>query len=640
MSGAQVYKEVYNKFVDELGHEEANKKASEGAVEAVKLNTAINTVLNFTPVATMFKSSRYLKQAEKLGINRLAGEADDAFVARLKKMKDVTPPGSLMDNTLVKLGVESQQEGLEELVNLFSEEEGRIAGGIKEKGDKSRLGRFFDSALTEEGALSYILGAVGGVTQTGAMESIPMYRDAKLDESGQPIVENGKIQKEWVSASGRQKRERNRNYTQYVTDLTEDMEAIIGYQQDLREAVQKGDAKKIEETKQKMFNITAYNAITNGSAKELIQTFTDIYQLSEAEAKEMGLGEDYKEIAEAKVKQLERLDDKYTEIMTKYNYGDEEALQLGNNVFRIAVAIDSIEEMQRDLNKELNKQEFNLTDVDSYFDARIEYQAAEKALEQKQAELEEIDKLRKSRGGKKSLLKKHGVKTIEEAYQKVEAESERLYKKKEKFEKIYEDAYNDYKNLEENKGKSQEDVDEGFHESFNKNHAAAQSIIQLRANNAMLDEEKLSLNDSYKKITSAEGRKNFVKTAKEELNKIVQKQEEAAKKEENKKKKETNAEARKNSNTKNKKKKTAETKKPTKKKPTTDIQTRINEVVSNIVGSDELFNFEESESNPGTWKNGEFTPDNMGEQIFNAINKTVFQGERTHRNTTETRRSI
>ena len=51
------------------------------------------------------------------------------------------------------------------------------------------------------------------------------------------------------------------------------------------------------------------------------------------------------------------------------------------------------------------------------------------------------------------------------------------------------------------------------------------------------------------------------------------------------------------------------------------IQKRVQDTISKIFGSDELFNFDENQE--GTKVRGEFIPKNLGEQLFNAINKTL-----------------
>ena len=52
------------------------------------------------------------------------------------------------------------------------------------------------------------------------------------------------------------------------------------------------------------------------------------------------------------------------------------------------------------------------------------------------------------------------------------------------------------------------------------------------------------------------------------------------------------------------------------------IEQRIDSTISEVFGSESLFDFSENQEGSRT-KNGEFIPDNLGEQLFNAINKTI-----------------
>ena len=54
---------------------------------------------------------------------------------------------------------------------------------------------------------------------------------------------------------------------------------------------------------------------------------------------------------------------------------------------------------------------------------------------------------------------------------------------------------------------------------------------------------------------------------------------------------------------------------------TTSIQKRINDTISKIFGSEALFDFNENQ--PGKVVRGQFIPDNLGDQMFEAMNKTL-----------------
>jgi hypothetical protein len=58
-----------------------------------------------------------------------------------------------------------------------------------------------------------------------------------------------------------------------------------------------------------------------------------------------------------------------------------------------------------------------------------------------------------------------------------------------------------------------------------------------------------------------------------------------------------------------------------KKADKAEIEKRVESTISKVVGSTDLFNFDENQ--PGKKVRNEFIPDNLGEQIFNAVNKTI-----------------
>lgn len=70
--------------------------------------------------------------------------------------------------------------------------------------------------------------------------------------------------------------------------------------------------------------------------------------------------------------------------------------------------------------------------------------------------------------------------------------------------------------------------------------------------------------------------------------------------------------------------KQSQVKKPAKKVPATsisNIEKRINNTISKVFGSESLFNFDTNQ--PGKVVKGEFIPDNLGSQMFEAMNKTI-----------------
>ena len=170
MSGARIYDETYRDALSrDLTPDQANVIASKAASTTVLYNTVLNTILNITSVAPMF--ARNLSKTAKLKNAIREKEGTVAYRARLKEIAD-DPLNGFRPNTKEVLLREALQEGLEEQVNLASEVEGRLSGGLiteEEAGGKDMMQRFLKSSLTEEGALNFMLGAIGGVGQTGGI---------------------------------------------------------------------------------------------------------------------------------------------------------------------------------------------------------------------------------------------------------------------------------------------------------------------------------------------------------------------------------------------------------------------------------------------------------------------------------------
>ena len=182
MSGSTVFQEVYqnekqkqlDKGLDELNADKvARQRAADAAVHTVKLNTKVNTLLNITPVAGFFKSAKVVRLANKLGLNRNPGESSLKYLNRIKELSKKAAPGKAAIYGM--LGLEMIQESAEELVNVWAEKEGKIAGGLEEAIGTS-IDRFFEAATTEEGRLSMALGALGGLGQTGGMKLLPFHK--------------------------------------------------------------------------------------------------------------------------------------------------------------------------------------------------------------------------------------------------------------------------------------------------------------------------------------------------------------------------------------------------------------------------------------------------------------------------------
>lgn len=322
MSGADVYQRVLAESANPesrfYGNPEAAKQAAaDAAAHTVRLNTIINTGLNLTSISPLFKTMGNLTSSAKLGLNRLRGESLQAFESRIDDLvaQGITP-ASLRKALLLEAG----QEGGEEVVNLFAENEGLIRGGVKKPTSYSALKRFMDVAFTEEGALNALLGAVGGVGQHAGMELIP-YRNY-TDEQGNTIRVNNRTLHDL---------QQNNALVEQAATLKDNIEAIRVSQQALNDAIAKGDKNGIQQARQDLFNVALHKSITEGVGEEFTEDLKQIAQTDNAQVGEDGMTEamrkgyadsiqdnEYKQTAHQKINDIGTLTKEYQALRQRF----------------------------------------------------------------------------------------------------------------------------------------------------------------------------------------------------------------------------------------------------------------------------------------------------------------------------------
>ena len=255
MSGAEIYKEVYNDATKRgLSDSDANKLASKAASKTVRMNTLVNTALNLTSVAPLFNKN--ILKSSRLKLERLKGESVPAYKARIAAIAD-DPLNGFKPNTKQALIREVLQEGLEEQVNLAAEVEGRLEGKLiteEQAGGKNVLDRFLKSSLSEEGALNFMLGAIGGAGQTGGIAlATRAGQEAQLDQ----------ISQERVKA---------------ISDIQDTLGKIENTQIELQTEASKPtpDLQKVSELKDNLFDHNTTYHFKKGSEDALIGTMEQV----------------------------------------------------------------------------------------------------------------------------------------------------------------------------------------------------------------------------------------------------------------------------------------------------------------------------------------------------------------------------
>lgn len=327
MSGADVYKEVYNDFLNKTGDAEfANQKASEAASTTVALNTGINTLLNVYSVAPIFKNANNIRYTKSLGLNQIAGETSEQYLKRLSSLPAEYAPS--LKRTLGKYALEAPMESMEEVVNVFSERRGLEGRGILDS--ENFVNDFIDAAMSDEGILSASLGAVGGIGNIAAVDNMPSFKkaDNKLGFTLGPSVRQQEIA------------QKKKQYAGAVLSLKEDLTDYFNQTEELKKAAESGDIKKTEEAKEKLFNISARRSIVEGVGDNLISTLEEVKNVDNTEASmgpdgktdamRQGLATNlsdnkYKETADEKIKEIKTLQTEFNNFFTKYNSKDIEA---------------------------------------------------------------------------------------------------------------------------------------------------------------------------------------------------------------------------------------------------------------------------------------------------------------------------
>jgi hypothetical protein len=366
MSGARVYKDVYNEVLTK-GHDygdgikvpvdenEAVRIASQAASETVRLNTVLNTGLNLTSIAPLFKSFGHLDDAVKSGLSRKAKESTADYIKRLTLLETQGIPQA---SVAKKLALEAFQEGTEEEVNLFAEQEGYITGGLK-KQRGSGLDRFFENALSEEGALNFILGAVGGVAQTAGMEYAPI-NTIQTPEGERRISNRALEQKEKL------------DYQKFtVSTLKDDIQTIQDNQQALNDAVASGDKVAVQTARNNLFNVGLLKSLRTETAKELSKEIAQVAQVDNTEilengataAMNAGLADNiddnkYKETAARKASDVLLLNKEYRDLISNL-----EKPALATEVFKKRLNVYSYESALTDLQSDLQKSNVKLSQL-------------------------------------------------------------------------------------------------------------------------------------------------------------------------------------------------------------------------------------------------------------------------------------
>jgi molybdopterin-guanine dinucleotide biosynthesis protein A len=319
MAGKRVYDTVYSSQLNEnlsagLNMEEAEAnarhKAAEAAATAVQLNTIVNTGFNFfggvgeffnhekNAVISTAKKNLFMTAEEAA----LGADAMSTFLKRLgtetaEKFKNQIGKGK----SWATVGREATAEGLEELTNNWAVNTGIEHG---KKGEVLGFGEqlktlqdYFTTAgvLDQDGALSFVMGAVAGPLNHGLASVIPMHKvvtgveTKTVDGREQYVNEAGEVVERYEDAKKKylpgkfgtnlvSKRTLNEfGANQYFNDIKSKIEADYTMMADIQDSIKdemaKGNFVKAEQLRTELFNVANTNAVSMGYAENLKATY-------------------------------------------------------------------------------------------------------------------------------------------------------------------------------------------------------------------------------------------------------------------------------------------------------------------------------------------------------------------------------
>lgn len=280
--------EEYQKYAETAADQFAKQVAGEAATTAVRINTGINTFLNLPETSVLFRSmsaNRYLDDA----LTRSKGENINSYIERIKSF-DVNK--HLTRKAVANKVKETGGEMLEEMVNVYAEQEGKNVGREATGQDIMTLG---DMLADDDIWAAGFWGAIGGSMNGFVMGKMPKWVTQEDGTKKRTTV--GAYTKEQVASK----------YQEQLTDLTDRLTEFVDARDAMVKASKSGDEKAYKEAADKVFSYNSFNSIVKGTEEQLLDDFQNILGMSAEEAAQQGFASDYKERAAEKYNLLEKI---------------------------------------------------------------------------------------------------------------------------------------------------------------------------------------------------------------------------------------------------------------------------------------------------------------------------------------------
>jgi hypothetical protein len=288
------YTKLYNSGLSAAeAHQQAQHIASQAAATTVQLNTVINTALNIPEIAPLFHNDTdEIMHWWKTEGKRQANESYGDWTKRIAETRpdNVHALKAIVDPRHVGLthyATTAASEGVEEVVNDYAEARGRDEGKTGKHRSLGSLltdmGQFFDDTMNSQGALDFVLGAVGGIAHPILLDNIPLHK-VSLDAEGKivnhgydgEVTPDGKYKTalrstRYLNAFGK------RSYFDNVKDqVMGDIKRVGEYSDKIAEATAKGDQLTASRLKHQLFDVGALNSVQLGMGSSFSEVFKKI----------------------------------------------------------------------------------------------------------------------------------------------------------------------------------------------------------------------------------------------------------------------------------------------------------------------------------------------------------------------------
>jgi hypothetical protein len=345
-----------------------------------------NTFLNLPETGALFRSmsaNRYLDDV----LRKTKGENFDDYVARIKSFdtaKHLTREG--IKSKIQQIG----GEALEEMVNVYAEQEGKNVGREAMGKDIVTLA---DMLADDDIWAAGFWGAIGGSMQGFVMNKMPKWVTQEDGTTKRTTI--GEYNKQQVT----------NKYEEQLGDLKDRLTEFVTAKDNLVKASQTNDEKLYNESINTIFKYNSFNSIVKGVEEQLIDDYSRIMTLTPEEAAQQGFKGDYKQDAANKIQSIRENTAEWNKIQDRYMSQDldlagypetifQQHINVENNKKIIAEQEFEINKLQADINQSYALKGTDLT-IAAYNDIVSSIRALDNDFELETIDLENLLNLQK-----------------------------------------------------------------------------------------------------------------------------------------------------------------------------------------------------------------------------------------------------